>query len=352
MEKYILSFEDRASFNAGLKAPQDCEKILLQKGYQKICIPLFHGGNKIINKAKNFLKYTVLFHLKSESVIVVQHPQYISGLYMDFLKWVKRLKRCSFIFIIHDLESLRCLFIENQIRYQKIDKKMYEIGDIMIAHNEKMKKYMVEQCNVPEGKIVVLHLFDYLSENIRQFKTDDVSKDDGVIIAGNLHRDKTGYIYKLTQLHTHTKFNLYGVNWDKQENEHQNWEYKGSFTPEELPKHLEGAFGLVWDGDSTQICNGAAGKYVQYNNPHKVSLYIASGIPVLIWEKAAMAEFVTENQIGVALDNLNCIDEVIEKITEEEYHNMRENIQKISERVRRGDYISEAIMEAEKRLSQ
>ncbi|MDD2980787.1 MAG: hypothetical protein PHN80_12580 [Hespellia sp.] len=346
MKKYILSFDDATLFNAGLKAPADCEKKIKEMGYVRIRIPLYQTGNRIKNKTKNLLKYTALFHIEKESIVVIQHPQYVRGIYMDFLRWMKKIRRCKLIFVIHDLESLRQLFTDNIEEYQKLDQMMYQIADVMIAHNEKMKTYLMENCKIPQKKIVVLGVFDYLiDESVGDRGT--ANKEDGVIIAGNLDKNKTGYIYKLTELRTKTIFNLYGVNWSKNETSDRNWNYKGAFKPEELPSCMEGAFGLVWDGSTIEACDGPSGRYVQYNNPHKVSLYIASGIPIIIWKKAALADFVQEKKIGIVIENLNEIDQVIDAISEEQYEIMKDNISEISEKVRSGYFIKSAIEKAE-----
>ena len=63
--------------------------------------------------------------------------------------------------------------------------------------------------------------------------------------------------------------------------------------------NLFGSFGLVWDGMSSETCKGSFGEYLRINNPHKTSLYLASGIPVIIWSKAALAEFIEKNKCGI-----------------------------------------------------
>ena len=37
---------------------------------------------------------------------------------------------------------------------------------------------------------------------------------------------------------------------------------------------------------------------------HKLSLYLAVGLPVIIWEKAAEAEFVLKENVGVTVKSL------------------------------------------------
>ena len=58
---------------------------------------------------------------------------------------------------------------------------------------------------------------------------------------------------------------------------------------------MEGSFGLVWDGISVETCAGVYGEYLKVNNPHKTSLYLASGIPVIIWKEAAWLSLLNAN---------------------------------------------------------
>lgn len=99
--------------------------------------------------------------------------------------------------------------------------------------------------------------------------------------------------------------------------------------PEELPEKLEAKYGLVWDGLEITSCEGTFGQYLKYNNPHKFSLYMAAGIPVITQRKAAIANFIIENKVGIVVDNLENIKNVIENISSEEYETMCENTKKL-----------------------
>ena len=119
--------------------------------------------------------------------------------------------------------------------------------------------------------------------------------------------------------------------------------YKGKFKPEELLDYLEGSFGLVWDGISLDTCTGGFGEYLKYNNPHKVSLYLTAGIPVVVWEQSALAKFVKENNVGITINSLNELKDKIDNITDEEYQAMLENTKQISEKTKNGKFLMEAI---------
>lgn len=108
----------------------------------------------------------------------------------------------------------------------------------------------------------------------------------------------------------------------------------------------EGDFGLVWDGESPLTCTGAFGEYLQYNNPHKTSLYIRCHLPVIVWEKAAIAPFIRENNIGMCVDSLEHLDDILLSVTREQYAVMKENCIHISERLAFGFYTQKALEKA------
>ena len=115
-----------------------------------------------------------------------------------------------------------------------------------------------------------------------------------MIIAGNLRRHKVGYVYSLPD---NQEFNLYGV--DFEDDGRENIHYIGAFDPEELTQKMQGSFGLVWDGTTCDTCDGLSGSYLKINNPHKFSLYLSSGLPVIVWDQAAIADFVKKENVGL-----------------------------------------------------
>lgn len=106
---------------------------------------------------------------------------------------------------------------------------------------------------------------------------------------------------------------------------------------------IQGQFGLVWDGDSIETCSGNTGNYLRYNNPHKTSLYLAAGIPVLIWKEAAIAKFVQEHNAGILIDNLQEIEEVFNSTTQEKLEEMQRNAKEVGLKLRDGYYFKRAI---------
>ena len=102
---------------------------------------------------------------------------------------------------------------------------------------------------------------------------------------------------------------------------------------------------MIWDGDSLEECNGAFGEYLKYNNPHKFSLYIAAGIPVITWKKAAIAEFIEKENIGITVNSLEDLEKILINLSNEEYEKKVENVLKIREKIINGKILTNIIKE-------
>ena len=74
-----------------------------------------------------------------------------------------------------------------------------------------------------------------------------------------------------------------------------------------------------------------------------MSLFIASKIPVIVWEQSALSYFVKEHNIGIVVNDLIEMQEIISNMSEEQYVLLKENIERLSEKVREGFYTSNAI---------
>ncbi len=61
-------------------------------------------------------------------------------------------------------------------------------------------------------------------------------------------------------------------------------DYKGFVSSDELIATAEGEYGLASYGSSLEGGSGALGNIFQYNAPHKMSLYIRCGLPIIVSE--------------------------------------------------------------------
>ena len=273
---------------ASFKAPDDVSAVADSLGFNRLV--LRENGNNFIKRYINRMRNisNVEKQIQNDSIVLIQYPIYYKNhRIFSFINNLKNKRKCKIITLFHDINSLR----NNESFFEKkVFESILKNTDIHIVHNDVMKEYLVD-IGCTREKIVSLEIFDYLF-NCDVFAKSTYSKL--VIIAGNLDTNKAAYISQLDKLKT-LKFNLYGLNFDEKLATADNISYFGSFSAAEIPEKLNTGFGLVWDGNSIESCLTATGEYLKINNPHKLSLYLVSGIPVIIWSEAAEAKFVREN---------------------------------------------------------
>lgn len=273
-----------------------------------------------IRKALFSIKY-----LHGEELTVIQVP------FTNDIKFTKNSKHK--IAFIHDIEGIR----KNDTRIENREINFLNTCEYIVAHNNKMKRYLVKK-GIDAQKIYVLELFDYLCNySIKDNKIFD-KNDIKIVYTGNL--DKAPFLRQIKSEKMNFTMNVYGVNNEKIQNE--KIEYKGKYLPDELPKHIEGDIGLVWDGNYDESDENEGFKnYTKYNNPHKLSCYIVAELPVIVWKKSAVADFVNKYNIGYTINNIYDINELDFK----DYKIKKENIKRLSLKAKQGDFTKKVINE-------
>ena len=337
-------------YNAFGKARGDVCKILEKNEFKSLNIPTKNGVQiKKIKKPLQYIQYLKNYNiwkrslksLKDGDLLLIQYPIINNCLF--FAKLLKNnSKKLNIIILIHDLDSIRFKVcktksILNKARVYHEDKAIGKYSTFIISHNKYMTRELISM-GIDSKKIVNLELFDYLEK--KESKAS-VKNNSGIIIAGNLSIDKANYISKLKDI-GNVNFNLYGINYDEVCNG-KNINYKGAFLPDELIENLEGSYGLVWDGNSIDSCDGMWGNYLRYNNPHKTSLYLTAGLPVIVWKESAMANFIEKNKLGFAVNSLVEIEPIKSSISKDEYKKMCDNVKRISAKLKKGYFLEKAI---------
>lgn len=345
---YLLAEDVNKGYTAGEKARKDIVEILSKERDVEYIKFFDKGSNKIIVIIQIIASIIKLgFKIKKDEYTVIQYPYSPKFMYVFIYKLIgiiSKLKKSKMIAIIHDINYLRNISEIND-EFSKYNKKLecdtLNRFDKIVCHNEIMKSVLIRD-GVREDKLVTLKIFDYLSENTKTKKKFD-DKNIVISIAGKLDKNKSGYLYRLKDIISENiSFELYGIGYIENEKD-SNVKYKGVAAPEDLPKLLSGNFGLVWDGQSLEKCDGVAGEYLKYNNPHKVSSYIACGLPVIVWEKSAVSRFVRENNIGLCVNNLNEINSVIKELNKDKYDELVQNVNLVKAKLIQGQYLIDAI---------
>lgn len=343
MKKYQIKEVTPNYAHAGSKAILDVGNIAEKQGFKAVNIVMQNSKPGYLNKFRRQVRFyrdwkKAYKNISKNAVVLLQNPfHYPQIIRNKILTDLKNKKNVKFICLVHDVELLR---EENPRKYyQKEFKQMLKLADVIIVHNLRMKEFFLEQ-NVPDSRIIVLKIFDYLTE--KNSDKEKINYRKNIIIAGNLDSNKASYLRSLNKINCN--FDLYGPNFKMKK--YKNIFYHGVVSPDSLTDRITGGFGLVWDGESIDGCTGPFGKYLKYNNPHKLSLYLASGIPVVVWKDSAEASFVEENGIGITVASLTELPEVLNSVTLKDYRALLKNVNNVSRKIRGGMFTSSALMSA------
>lgn len=291
MEKIQYSIWKKETSSAGGKAKNDVFDILLQIGFSASYIP---SDNRIIRVFQQLFSFKKFIGKK---VKFIQYPSVQKDIFSIFIKTIN--KEDISIALVHDLPSIQGMKNSNK----KKEIKELKNFKYLIVHNKCMEEYIKNLGYM--GKIINLEVFDYLHDLNK--KIVKKSFNASIVFAGNLKKSK--FLLNINKISKY-KFYLYGLKQGMNFDNIKNIEYKGCLNSEEIVYKLEGDYGLVWDGETLESCSGIHGEYLKYNTPHKLSLYIAAGKPIITWKKAAISDFVLKNKIGIVIDSLEELEQL------------------------------------------
>ncbi len=334
--QFCIRFKNIDANSAASKAVVDCNRIFSLLGYKDYTLTVGDNSNKLTyypTLFKELLRFFIA--VKPGSTVGIQYPLLSINNFFKYFMALARLKKVKFFCVIHDLESLRTGGLNEMEIKQEIDN--LNIYDVVIVHNDRMRGWLEKHSL--KCKTVTLGLFDYLCPYNLDLKGD---YSGAIVFAGNL--GKSTFIYELGGINK--KFDLYGPNFKQDKlRSIENVTWKGEYSPEQIPGALQGSFGLIWDGVHVEACDEVMGNYLNYNNPHKASLYLAAGLPLIAPVNSAIGLFIQATGTGILINSLYELTTLI--IEQNEYQLMVKNVSRIQDMVINGYYFTEAVKSAE-----
>ncbi|UYN55710.1 hypothetical protein OFW50_09465 [Lacticaseibacillus chiayiensis] len=301
--------------------------------------------------SKKLISYRALRNyfsrVKLGDTIFVQYPLYISyPAFLQVIYYLRIIKHCKLIFIVHDLNSLR---IDPTIglrgmghtndggRSLKNELRILKLASDILVPTEAMREFL-KNTNKVSANIIVFGLYEHLTDSLEipRFK-----KKQTMIFAGNLN--KAGFLEELGNSDFH--YEIYGKK-PSSFDLPKNLDYRGAFASNELAGQFKGGFGLVWDGFSSNGISGVMGEYLRYNSPFKASMFLSSGLPIVVWEQAAIADFVRQQHLGITVSSLKEAELIIRDLTDEQYAELAVNVRTFALQLRQGVHFIRAIKDA------
>jgi hypothetical protein len=336
INNYLLSEQyPFARYTAGVLR-EDIETTLRGSGFKTLDVP--PASTNWLGRISSYSRASALLRKQlSHPACVFFHFPLRSRMNRYLLSHVKR-HAAKAIAYVHDFEGLR-----DQDR-ELLQKELIQLQqfDVIIAQNSVMKAFIQKETGI--NNVIELEMYDYLG--VPESAVQPVKHND-IIFAGNLV--KAPFITQLERL-APLRFTVFGE--PVPQSAAANILYKGNEDPRTLPAKLakDGSYGLVWDGSSIET-GKQTGTYLRINMPHKLALYIMAGLPVIVWKESAMAGWVEEKRIGIAVNSLTELKQRLDNISEDQYNEFRENMQPIRAKMAEGFYLTKAISTAEKMLA-
>lgn len=289
------------------KAKQDFAAIAEKHAYHPL----------IIDRASQTVDLNLI---QKNDLLIHQYPSYLGDAWeLDFLQNVQRIG-ARFGLMIHDFEPLRIL----DQRSNTAAWQLLAAADFLVVHNSAMAAVMLKA----NSTVFQLGLFDYLTDT----NSSTSRLPETLAYAGSLTKASWLKDYSLN-----LPLEVFGRvprKWSLANKDQVN--FHEALGPEIIAQSLESHWGLVWD---TNTKKAGYQNYEKINSPHKLSLYLAADIPVIVWQQAAIAEIVLQNHIGITIDNLHDISEQI-KNAEIDFHKLKHFSNKI-----RSGYFTTTVLE-------
>lgn len=322
----------------GSIARTDIETVMDRLGYLNIGLPRTVRHNGIYHGVRNlFTHLKALCSIRRGDIVVLQYPMKIM-----FRAICRRARRVGArtVCLIHDLSAFRekTLTPEQEIA-------LLNGCDVLLTHNHRMRRWLTE--NGCTTRMIDYEIMDYIHGESAPPVADPGPSGWSLFYVGDLSPATYGYIYELARIMPHRDIYLYGGRADASLlAQLPNLHYEGFAKDTGLMRRHKGDFGLSWYGTSLDSGVGKIGEYMQYNNPHKVSLYMRCNAPVVVWSEAGRADFVRRNGIGICVSSLRDLDKELDAVTPERYAAMLSNVAEVNAGLRQGDYLRRALDEA------
>lgn len=335
--KCYISKNYRKIGGGGDKAKTDVEAILQSMGYRNIGL-----RQRRVRSAVGAYFITLasvlkgVMSLKKGDILLVQYPL---KKYYDFVVSRAKARGAKVITLIHDLGSFRRKKLTVEWEVERLNRT-----SAIVIHTPAMRRWLVDNgVTVP---IIEAGLWDYLSDSV---PAEHDGPDDRyrLMFAGNASPVHNDWIYQLGEAAPSLDLVIYGGGIDKSKLT-PNIRPMGYVDSDTLIATAQGDFGVVWYGSSLDEGAGALGEYLKYNAPHKTSLYLRSGLPVIIWNQAALAGIVKEYNVGICVSSLRDVPEALSRLTPPDYAMMKANAEALASKLAKGFFIIDAVDRAEK----
>jgi hypothetical protein len=339
MTNWITNIADNifaGESRSGIIANQSAAAAVSEIGFRKINYsrpPRLEIQKMNFFERKNWIE-AVYAGVQPGDLVIVQYPFWIGNMNFEIqmLETLKKIPGVKTAALVWDILSW---VQDDRERDYSHDVSLSQLNsfDLVICANKKMAGRLRQEGKV-KSPLYSWQLSDYLYDGILREKS----------FKKQLYYVSTVINSEMLEDYQ-AKTPIYMIGPDNRLSSHSsNIHLLGRLPSSEIPQIFTGGFGMIDYSRGGRYAGMQ--RYGEYNNPMKLSLYLASGLPPLVMSKSAHAGWIREKNVGLVLDNLNDIDNVLDSMTESDYQQMLDNLKPWQAAVSTGFFVKRACLEA------
>lgn len=296
-------------------------------GYKEMGISYYHLQPDFIKEIGSRLD-GIIASLYYGDVVIFQYPSWIGPNYDScFASKIKSYANTKLIIFVQDLQYLM-FGSEKLILDWEVD--TLNKADVLILPSPAIYDFLREN-GLKQKEVIYQTIWDMPSETC--FLEHSCKRQ--LLFTGNFQRFPF-----LKDYHGKTPILHFDYVTPGRRND-ASYEWKGYLESEKLMYELsKGGFGLVWSDEEYFK------RYYSINQPYKLGVNLAAGIPVIIRKGSVHEEFIVKNGIGFAAASLEEADEMIQSISEEAYRKLYDNVRNIQTLLLNGAYTRKVLQDA------
>lgn len=354
-QMYVLNQRQEETCDAAGKAMRDVFALLAEYEGRVIWSVPKHCSKLLKLLDLPYLLCFLLLHVGKADAVFYSIPE--NHIKIRLLKQIQKWKHYELICFINDLNAFRYGAVKpaEMDEQARAELAVVDMADVVLIPNCGTAEFL-ETLGM-KARLIPVGIWDYLmtreqKEALEQCRREgnaqaaDRAQADGcthIAFAGNLN--KSAFLMSM-DIPEGITMELWGkLDAEKQEKlrevQGERCRYHGVLSSDEIPQAVcTMDYGLVWDGEGKDEIAGGLGEYLRYNNSHKCALYLASGIPVIVWEKSGMAHFVETHGCGITIGRLS---EIPQKLAQADGTELRAQARRVSAQLQDGQYFKQAL---------
>lgn len=331
MKKYITNLYGQSPQSTAMTAQNMIADIAKSMGYKEICIRAYPVRTDTEEEKLKRIE-GILAAVSKDALAIAQMPSWNGIAFDKYFIEALRAKVNKLVVFIHDFVPL--MFANNAYLFDQY-LEAYNHADLVIVPSLKMKEVLIE--HGLKKPVLIQEVWDHLVPieltQLPQFQRK-------LSFLGNTTRFPFVQDWK-----SELPLEVYSNGSAQAQG---NMKLMGWQPEDQLLRSLNaGGYGLVW---SENIENQYEREYSEMNVSFKFSTYLAAGLPLIVNRGIAKESFVTDYNLGIAVDTLDEAVAYLKEVSEEEYKTMAENVKNISHLIKEGFFTKKMLIEIQEKI--